>query len=99
MLDFEWDPAKAIVNIEKHKVAFDEAASAFGDPLSLTVPDPKHSEGEYRYLLLGMSGAGRLVVSGNYVAYCSRSPNTGRLSPTKKVGVRDEKDDTTTAAG
>ena len=78
MLDFEWDPAKAIVNIEKHKVTFDEAASAFGDPLSLTVPDPKHSEGEYRYLLLGMSSAGRLIV----VSHTERS---GRI---RIIGAR-----------
>jgi uncharacterized DUF497 family protein len=45
-----------------HEVSFDEAASAFRDPLSLTIPDPDHSEEEERYLLLGQSTAGRLVV-------------------------------------
>ena len=78
MLDFEWDPAKAIVNIEKHDVTFDEAALAFGDPLSVTVPDPDHSEGEYRYLLLGMSSAGRLIV----VSHTERS---GRI---RIIGAR-----------
>ena len=78
MLDFEWDPAKAIANIEKHNVTFGEPASAFGDPLSLTVPDPEHSEGEYRYLLLGVSGAGRLVV----VSHTERS---GRI---RIIGAR-----------
>ena len=78
MLDFEWDPAKAIVNVEKHKVTFDEAASAFRDPLSLTVPDPDHSEGEYRYLLLGVSSASRLIV----VSHTERS---GRI---RIIGAR-----------
>ena len=78
MLDFEWDPAKAIVNVEKHKVTFDEAASAFRDPLSLTVPDPDHSEGEYRYLLLGVSNASRMIV----VSHTERS---GRI---RIIGAR-----------
>lgn len=62
MIEFEWDPGKAARNLEKHGVSFDEGASAFRDSLSLTIPDPEHSEGEYRYLLLGQSTAGRLVV-------------------------------------
>lgn len=62
MLEFEWDRGKAESNFEKHGVSFDEAASAFNDSLSLTIPDPEHSEGEYRYILLGTSVMGRLVV-------------------------------------
>lgn len=62
MVEFEWDPRKAASNLTKHEVSFDEAASAFRDPLSLTIPDPDHSEEEERYLLLGQSTAGRLVV-------------------------------------
>ena len=41
-MTFEWDPDKAIANLEKHGVSFDEAATVFGDPLSLTIPDPDH---------------------------------------------------------
>ena len=62
MVEFEWNPDKAAANLDKHGVSFDEGASAFRDPLSLTIPDPDHSEGEYRYLLLGHGAAGRLVV-------------------------------------
>ena len=47
---FEWDPEKAWSNIAKHGVAFDEAATAFADTLSLTTFDPDHSEDEDRYL-------------------------------------------------
>ena len=43
-------------------MSFDEAASAFSDSLSLTIPDPGNSEGEYRYILLGTSAMGRLIV-------------------------------------
>ena len=52
MFEFEWDIEKADTNLSKHSVSFDEASTVFGDPLSLTIPDPEHSEGEYRYLLL-----------------------------------------------
>jgi len=59
---FEWDAQKAAQNESKHGVRFDEAATVFGDPLSLTVPDPDHSSGETRYLTLGLSFRGRLLV-------------------------------------
>ena len=62
MLQFVWDREKAAANLRKHSVDFEEAATAFGDPLSITIPDPDHSVGEERWLLVGESGAGRLLV-------------------------------------
>ena len=62
MLHFDWDPEKADSNVKKHGVTFAEAATAFGDPLSITIPDPDHSLGEARFILLGVSFQGRLVV-------------------------------------
>jgi uncharacterized protein len=59
---FEWDPAKAAGNLEKHGVSFHEAATALGDPLSTTFPDERHSTGERRFLTLGFSTRRRLVV-------------------------------------
>ena len=61
-LFFEWDPVKARRNKEKHDVTFDEASAAFEDPLSLTIPDPLHSEDEARFVLIGVSRRGRLLV-------------------------------------
>jgi len=61
-IEFVWDAAKALANLHKHRVSFLEAVTAFEDSLSLTVPDPEHSSGEARYLLIGMTRAGRLVV-------------------------------------
>ena len=43
---FEWDDAKAVVNLRKHQVSFEEAASIFVDPLAYTFADPDHSAGE-----------------------------------------------------
>lgn len=61
-LTFEWDPDKAGENERKHGVSFAEAATVFGDPLSVTVADPDHSVGEVRFLTIGMSHQPRLLV-------------------------------------
>ena len=52
---FEWDPHKARANQDEHGVAFDEASTVFGDPLSLNLTDPDHSLSEDRFLVLGLS--------------------------------------------
>jgi len=62
MIQFEWDPTKAKSNFRKHGVAFKEAASAFKDPLSITVYDPDHSEEEDRCITFGWSASGRLLM-------------------------------------
>jgi len=59
---FEWDPRKAATNTRKHGVDFHDAATVFGDPLSTTFPDPDHSAREERYLIIGMSRRGRVLV-------------------------------------
>lgn len=61
-LTFEWDESKAAQNRRKHGVGFEEAATAFGDPLSLTIPDPDHSKAEDRFVLIGESFRSRLLV-------------------------------------
>jgi len=62
-LTFEWDPAKARINLRKHDVSFEEAATVFGDPLSLTISDPDHSsEREDRFVTMGFSACQRFVV-------------------------------------
>lgn len=54
-LDFEWDLEKATAKQKKHGVSFEEASTVFGDPLSVTIMDPDHSEHEHRLLILGCS--------------------------------------------
>jgi uncharacterized protein len=73
---FEWDPQKAAANLKKHGVSFEEAITVFGDPLSMNMPDPDHSEGEQRYLLLGTSVQFRRLV----VSYTERPPRTRIIS-------------------
>lgn len=60
-LEFEWDPAKAEANEKKHGVSFDEACTAFLDPLHVVVVDPRHSQREERFTLFGRSATGRIV--------------------------------------
>jgi uncharacterized DUF497 family protein len=62
MLEFEWDADKAASNIAKHDISFEEAATVFGEPLSLTVYDPDHSQDEDRYITMGSSVDNRLLL-------------------------------------
>ena len=75
-MKFEWDAKKAAANLKTHGVSFEEAASAFADWQSITVPDPEHSEGEERFYLLGMSNQGNLLV----VCHTDRNQNTRIIS-------------------
>jgi uncharacterized protein len=84
---FEWDADKATANLRKHGVSFDEAVTAFGDPLSVLLTDPDHSAGEERYLVMGMSTQGRLLV----VAFVERPPRTRIISA--RLATRRERHD------
>lgn len=59
---FEWDDEKAKENLRKHKVGFEEAKTIFGDPFLVTFPDPEHSERERRYINVGVSSKGRILI-------------------------------------
>ena len=59
---FEWDRLKDEENRAKHGVSFEEASTVFADPLTATIPDPDHSQTEMRFLTMGLSSTGRLVV-------------------------------------
>jgi uncharacterized DUF497 family protein len=61
-LRFEWDYLKAAQNLKKHKVLFEEAVTVFGDPLSVTIADPSHSEGEKRFVMIGESVNRRILI-------------------------------------
>ena len=61
---FEWDPEKAAANLKAHKVSFEEAVTVFQDPLTVVHPDPDHSEGERREILVGHSIKSHLLLGG-----------------------------------
>lgn len=85
MLKFEWDETKALANLTKHGVSFEEAASVFGDPLALTFNDPDHSVGEKRWLTFGVSQTGRLLA----VAHTERGRSIRIIST--RTATRQEK--------
>jgi len=59
---FSWDPKKAVANLKKHGVDFREAATVFDDPLSTTFPNEEHSTSERRFVTIGVSAFGRVLV-------------------------------------
>jgi hypothetical protein len=59
---FKWNKRKARQNLKKHGVSFEEAATVFGDTLSLTIPDPLHSIEEQRWIIIGQSYRNRTLV-------------------------------------
>ena len=61
-LQFEWDENKATINYQKHGISFDEAKTVFNDPFSITIADPEHSLDEDRYIDIGISARGQLLV-------------------------------------
>jgi uncharacterized protein len=84
-LTFEWDLPKARTNLVKHGIAFEEAATIFGDPSSLTVPDAEHSLAEKRYVTIGRAFAGKLLV----VVHTDRGDNIRIISA--RVASRRER--------
>ena len=75
-LTFEWDSRKARSNLVKHGVGFEEASTIFGDPSSLTIPDPEHSLSEKRYITMGKAFTGKLLV----VVHTERGDNIRIIS-------------------
>lgn len=86
-LRFSWDPRKATGNLRRHGISFDEAATAFADPLSITVPDPDHSADEGRFLLIGLSLRHRLLV----VIHAERNASDIRLISARLASRRERR--------
>jgi uncharacterized DUF497 family protein len=85
-LSFEWDEDKARANLKKHRIGFDEAATVFTDPSSVTIHDHDHSAYEQRYIDIGSSGKGRVLV----VVYTERG-STIRLVSCRKATPSERK--------
>ena len=85
-MEFEWDASKAAENLRKHKVSFIEAATVFGDFLSTTAADPAHSAGEHRYITVGLSNLGRLLL----VAHAERGDQI-RIISARTLTAREQR--------
>jgi len=79
---FEWDQKKAAANLAKHDVSFDEAATVFADPSGLDGADVRHSNRERRFLRLGRSASGRVLM----VAYTQR--RSGDVDTIRLISAR-----------
>jgi len=85
-IEFEWDEKKAQLNFEKHKVSFEESVTVFHDPLLATMADPDHSYDEQRYITLGQSVKGRILI----ISYAERQSRT-RIISCRKATSREQK--------
>jgi uncharacterized DUF497 family protein len=86
-IPFEWDEEKAELNLKKHKVGFEEVKSVFGDPFSITVDDPDHSREEQRFIDIGKSASGKLLV----VVYTERGNKIRIISCRKAIPAERRK--------
>lgn len=81
-----WDKKKAIENLKKHDVSFEEAQTVFDDPLYVDFYDPDHSYDEHRFLILGESHRGRLLI----VSYTERG-DVVRVISAREVTDKERK--------
>ena len=86
MIEFEWDPPKARANLRKHRVAFQEAATVLRDSLAITIFDPDHSQEEDRYITIGASTRGRILM----VAHTDRGDRTRIISARELIRAERE---------
>lgn len=84
-MTFTWDPEKAEANLKKHGVDFREAATVFDDAFSTAFPDGDHSAGKRRFLIIGMSALGRVLV----VSYIEVSVQTVRIISARPATRRE----------
>lgn len=83
---FDWDTNKAENNLSKHQVSFDEAKTVFNNSLYIDFYDPDHSEDEERYLIVGRSDQGKILI----VSYTERE-NSIRIISARKVTKAERK--------
>jgi hypothetical protein len=86
-MNVEWDDKKAKANQEKHGISFEEARTVFDDPLYVDFHDPDHSYDEHRYIIIGQSEQGRLLL----VSYTERGDDI-RLISSREVTPAERKD-------
>ena len=86
-MKFEWSENKAVANLSKHSVSFEEAKTVFDDPLYVDFCDPDHSVDEERYLIVGESNRRKLLI----VSYTEREISIRRIISAREV-TRSERE-------
>ena len=85
---FEWDRTKAVSNIRKHGVSFDEAVTVFKDPLAFIFDDEDHSEQEHREIIIGISALRRMIL----VCFVERIEDVVRIISARPATRQETKD-------
>ena len=94
-MTFTWDPKKAQANLRKHGLDFREAATIFGDSLSVTFPDEEHSASERRFLIIGASARGRVLVVSHVEAESQVRIISARTATRRERAFYEEDESTT----
>ena len=84
-MEFDWNPAKAASNVEKHKIRFVDAITVFNDPMHFNVTKPEH--GEVRYIAIGMMHNGLMTA----VVYTDRA-NIRRIISARNVRKNEQRE-------
>jgi uncharacterized DUF497 family protein len=87
----DWDPNKARANLTKHGIGFEEAATVFYDPRMLTIYDDEHSKTEDRWVTLGTSAAGRVLVVRHTFREQSGKSATIRIYSSRRATKRERR--------
>lgn len=79
-MEVEWDPHKAVINLQKHGVKFSDAEAVLYDPNALSFEDTT-AQGEQRFVVIGIDHLWRLLVvvytdRGNRIRLISARPAT-----------------------
>ena len=86
-MEFEWDQSKAIANLKKHGISFEEAKTVFDNPLAVIFDDEAHSIDERREIILGHSQQNRFLL----IAFTERSSRIRIISA--RIATRKERED------
>lgn len=83
----DWDEQKAAANLAKHGVSFNEGATVLGDSLGWTYPDPDHSESEHRWVTIGASESGRVLV----VSHTGEGEQAARIISARRATSKERR--------
>lgn len=87
-MDFEWSRPKAVLNVEKHGVTFEEAVTVFDDPGQIYLSDDVHSVGEERFFCIGFSDQRRLLT----VVCTERPSDVYRIISARESTTREQQE-------
>ncbi len=85
-MKLDWDTKKAMANLKKHRVLFQEGASVFGDPIAITFDDPDHSVGERWFLTFGVTRTEKFVIVSH-----TRDADTTRIISVRTISKQERK--------